>query len=312
MISQLGDLKQWAKVLATGELWLFLLQFPLANLCMCVLFARTAGGPNPLVARLAAEAVALRQPATPHPGLHRFFQRATWLWAGIFLLLAAGLAVMMVAEPATIFLMLSTAVTVALVVAGRGRRLREGCCRRDLALDEVERLIGSANEWVRVVPNTRERRLQVQTDRDEHREHDLLPLLRGRLGRGEDAERGEHATTLDDESGMRGERRVVIVRGRMVVPLAGAALRLGALDRDPTLDGGAEAGDRAFGALGGDRVTEQRHLEQLVLRDTRCRSEALHREAVLGQRQDGAALTNPLAWVPKPYEMISTLPPMPG
>ena len=73
---------QTAVMLATGELWLFLLQFPLANLCMCVLFARTAGGPNPLVARLAAEAVALRQPATPHPGLHRFFQRATWLWAG--------------------------------------------------------------------------------------------------------------------------------------------------------------------------------------------------------------------------------------
>jgi len=109
---------QAAVVLATGELWLFLLQFPLANLCMCVLFARTASGPNPLVARLAAEAVALRQPATPHPGLHRFFQRATWLWAGIFLLLTAGLAVMMVTEPATIFLMLSTAATVALVVAG--------------------------------------------------------------------------------------------------------------------------------------------------------------------------------------------------
>jgi hypothetical protein len=31
---------QTAMVLATGELWLFLLQFPLANLCMCVLSAR--------------------------------------------------------------------------------------------------------------------------------------------------------------------------------------------------------------------------------------------------------------------------------
>ena len=111
---------QTAVVLATGELWLFLLQFPLANLCMCVLFARTASGPNPLVARLAAEVVALRQPATHHPGLHRFFQGATWLWAGIFLLLTAGLAVLMVTEPTRMFLMLSTAVTVALVVAGTG------------------------------------------------------------------------------------------------------------------------------------------------------------------------------------------------
>jgi hypothetical protein len=111
---------QTAVVLATGELWLFLLQFPLANLCLCVLFARTAGGPNPLVARLAAEVVALRQPSTHHPGLHRFFQWATWLWAGIFLLLTAGLAVLMVTEPASVFLMLSTVATAALVVAGTG------------------------------------------------------------------------------------------------------------------------------------------------------------------------------------------------
>ena len=81
---------QTGVVLATGELWLFLLQFPLANLCMCVLFARTASGPRPLIAQLAAEVIALRQPATHHPGLHRFFQAATWLWAGIFLLLTAG------------------------------------------------------------------------------------------------------------------------------------------------------------------------------------------------------------------------------
>jgi hypothetical protein len=111
---------QTAVVLATGELWLFLLQFPLADLCMCVLFARTASGPNPLVARLAAEVVALRQPATDHPGLHRFFQGATWLWAGIFLLLAAGLAVLMFTEPTGLFLMLSTVATIVLVVAGTG------------------------------------------------------------------------------------------------------------------------------------------------------------------------------------------------
>jgi hypothetical protein len=111
---------QTAVVLATGELWLFLLQFPLANLCMCVLFARTARSPSPIVARLAAEVVALRQPDTHHPGLHRFFQGATWLWAAIFLLLAAGLAVMMVTEPTKTFLMLSTAATIALTIAGTG------------------------------------------------------------------------------------------------------------------------------------------------------------------------------------------------
>jgi hypothetical protein len=111
---------QTAVVLATGELWLYLLQFPLANFCMCVVFARTASGPNPLVARLAAEVVALRQPTTHHPGLHRFFQGATWLWAGIFLVLTAGLVILMFTEPTRTFLMLSTAATVALTVAGTG------------------------------------------------------------------------------------------------------------------------------------------------------------------------------------------------
>ena len=111
---------QAAVVISTGALWLFLLQFPVANLAMCVMFARTAGGQNPLVARLAAEVVALRQPSTHHPGLHRFFQGATWLWAGIFLLLTASLAVLMVTESTNVFLLLSTVATVALVVAGTG------------------------------------------------------------------------------------------------------------------------------------------------------------------------------------------------
>jgi hypothetical protein len=109
---------QTAVVIATGILWIFLLHFPLANLCMCVLFARTARGPNPIVAKLAAEVIALRQPATHHPGLHRFFQGATWLWAGIFLVLAGCLGVMMVTEPLATFLVLSTVATVGLIIAG--------------------------------------------------------------------------------------------------------------------------------------------------------------------------------------------------
>jgi hypothetical protein len=109
---------QTAIVLVSGELWLFLLQFPIANLAMCLMFARTARGADPIVARLAAEVVALRQPVARHPGLHRFFQGATWLWAGIFLLLTASLALLMLTEPVRVFLTLSTAVTIALVLAG--------------------------------------------------------------------------------------------------------------------------------------------------------------------------------------------------
>jgi hypothetical protein len=109
---------QTAMVLVTGQLWIYLLQFPVANLATSFLFARTARGPHPLVARLAAEVVALRQPALHHPGLHRFFQGATWLWAGIFLLLTAGLAVLMVIGPLKAFMIFLTAGTVGLTVAG--------------------------------------------------------------------------------------------------------------------------------------------------------------------------------------------------
>jgi hypothetical protein len=116
-ISALVLTLQTAVVLATGSVLFFLLQFPLANLGLCVLFARTAPTRKPLVAQLAAEVVALRHPSH-HPGLHRFFQGATWLWAGIFAVSTAGLAVAMALEPVKVFLLLTTAVTVGGVIAG--------------------------------------------------------------------------------------------------------------------------------------------------------------------------------------------------
>src|ERR1700729_1767358 len=93
-ISALVLTLQTGVVIVTGSLLFFLLQFPLANLGLCVLFARTASTRKPLVAQLAAEVVALRNPSH-HPGLHRFFQGATWLWSGIFAISSAGLAVAM-------------------------------------------------------------------------------------------------------------------------------------------------------------------------------------------------------------------------
>lgn len=109
---------QTAVVLITGSALFFLLQFPLANLALCVWFGWTAMTRKPLVAQLAAEVVALRQPPSHHSGLHRFFQAATWLWAGIFAVSAMVLAVLMAIEPVRVFLPLTTAVTIAGVVAG--------------------------------------------------------------------------------------------------------------------------------------------------------------------------------------------------
>jgi hypothetical protein len=108
---------QTAVVIITGSVLFFLLQFPLANLGLCVLFARTAPTRRPLVARLAAEVVALRQPSH-HAGLHRFFQGATWLWAGIFAASTIGMSVLMAVEKPKVFLLSTTAVTVGGVLAG--------------------------------------------------------------------------------------------------------------------------------------------------------------------------------------------------
>jgi hypothetical protein len=115
MISALVLTVQTIVAISTGYQWMFEFQFPLGNLAMCVMFARTAPTRTPLVAQLAEEMVALKQ---PHPGLHRFFQHATWLWAGLFLLATLGLGVMMVTEPYKLFLMLSTVVTVGLMAVG--------------------------------------------------------------------------------------------------------------------------------------------------------------------------------------------------
>ena len=118
MISALILTLQTAVAVSTGYLWMFELQFPLANLAMCVVFARTAPTRKPLVTQLASEVVSLKD--HDHPGLHRFFQGATWFWAGLFLVLTLGMGVLMVTEPFKLFMMLSTTVTIGLTVLGAG------------------------------------------------------------------------------------------------------------------------------------------------------------------------------------------------
>jgi len=106
--------------IATGELWVFLVHFPIANFALAILFARTARGSHPLAARLAAEVIALRQPVDRNPGLHRFFQKDTWLWAGIFLLLAVSQGILLVTIPVAAYVLAWAVSTVVLLAAGAG------------------------------------------------------------------------------------------------------------------------------------------------------------------------------------------------
>jgi hypothetical protein len=118
VISGLVLTLQTALVVVTGSELIFLLQFPLANLALCLLFARTAPTGKPLIRELAAEIAQLRLPSRPVPRLDRFFRGATWLWAGIFAASAVSLAALMAVEPYTVVLVLATVITVAGTVAG--------------------------------------------------------------------------------------------------------------------------------------------------------------------------------------------------
>jgi hypothetical protein len=111
---------QTVAAIATGNLWIFLLHFPIANLGLCVLFARTARGHSPIAARLAAEVIGLRCPAIHQPRLHRYFQHVTLLWAGVFLLLAISLGVLLGTIPLGTYVPVWAATTVVLIAAGIG------------------------------------------------------------------------------------------------------------------------------------------------------------------------------------------------
>lgn len=117
MISALLLCVQAVLVLATGQAWIYLLQFPVAKLLLSVLFARSARTADPLIARLATEFASVRHSGVSSPGLHHFFQRNTWLWAGVFGMLAAGFAVLVATEPIAQFLIISTILSAAAVGA---------------------------------------------------------------------------------------------------------------------------------------------------------------------------------------------------
>jgi hypothetical protein len=117
MISALMLCVQAGLVLATGQLWIYLLQFPVAKLILSVLFAKSAHTADPLVARLATEFASIRHGTVNSPALHLFFKRNTWLWAGVFGMLAAGFAGLVATEPIAQFLVISTVSTVTLVSA---------------------------------------------------------------------------------------------------------------------------------------------------------------------------------------------------
>ncbi len=111
---------QTLAAIITGNLWIFLLHFPLANLALCVLFTKTARGHSPIAARLAAEVIGLRCPVVHQQRMHRFFQNVTLLWGGVFLLLAVSLGALLGAVPLTTYIPVWAVTTITLIALGIG------------------------------------------------------------------------------------------------------------------------------------------------------------------------------------------------
>jgi hypothetical protein len=120
MISLIVLTIQTVAAIATGNLLIFLVHFPIANLCLCLLFAWTARGNNPIAARLAAQVIGLYCPAVHQPRLDGFFRHVTVLWAGVFLLLAVSLGVLLATIPVTTYVPVWAVTTVVLIAAGIG------------------------------------------------------------------------------------------------------------------------------------------------------------------------------------------------
>lgn len=111
---------QTATSIATGNLFIFLIHFPLANLALCIVFARTARGSSPIAAELAGEVIGLRYPKKHEAKLHGFFRGVTWFWAADFLLLAVILGVLLAFVPVGIYVPIWLVTTIVLIGAGIG------------------------------------------------------------------------------------------------------------------------------------------------------------------------------------------------
>ena len=109
---------QTVATIATGNLLIFLIHFPLADLVLCLLFTRTARRHTPLAAQLATEVIGLRSPAVHQSRLHPFFQHVTMLWAGVFLLLAAALGALLATIPLAAYVPVWAITTITLTFAG--------------------------------------------------------------------------------------------------------------------------------------------------------------------------------------------------
>ncbi|MGW4486718.1 VC0807 family protein [Amycolatopsis sp. NPDC004368] len=101
--------------LATGSAFLYFLQPTLQNFVIASLFLVSAPFNKPLLARLAGDFCSFPDTLSGHPGMRRFFQRVSVLWALVFAVNGSVTLVMLARATVGNFLMVSTAGSYTLV-----------------------------------------------------------------------------------------------------------------------------------------------------------------------------------------------------
>ncbi|MEU4667870.1 VC0807 family protein [Amycolatopsis sp. NPDC023774] len=101
--------------LATGSAFLYFLQPTLQNFVIASLFLVSAPFNKPLLARLAGDFCSFPDTLSGHPGMRRFFQRVSVLWALVFAVNGSVTLVMLAKATVGNFLMVSTAGSYSLV-----------------------------------------------------------------------------------------------------------------------------------------------------------------------------------------------------
>jgi uncharacterized membrane protein len=101
--------------LVTGSAFLYFLQPTLQNFVIASLFLASAPFNRPLLARLAGDFCSFPDNLSGHPGMRRFFQRVSVLWALVFAVNGSVTLVMLARATVGNFLMVSTAGSYTLV-----------------------------------------------------------------------------------------------------------------------------------------------------------------------------------------------------
>jgi uncharacterized membrane protein len=106
--------------LGTGSLFLYFLQPTLTNVVVAGVFIASLPTGRPMAERLAADFCPLPGAFVDHPGVRRFFNRITLLWAGVQLANATITVILLISQPVRTYVWTRSVLSMAMTGAAIG------------------------------------------------------------------------------------------------------------------------------------------------------------------------------------------------